>query len=379
MRLSLLIAIALIGYGSLYPFNFSEFQWSLFEFIQNEQSWNIRTSRGDRLGNVLLFLPLGLMMGFPIKQPSSKLWKQLILPLLFGLIFAVLLQYLQQALPTRVASMDDVLYNGLGLIIGIIAVVVIQNSKVQAYFNYTPSYVLFVAFGMMTCWLCFLWFPFVPSLDWTLIEKSFRRFNAFDGLALILLIDKIIAWCTFWYFAEKFSPKMHSLALKIWVFIGVAFIEVIIVKSVMSWQGWLGAMIAALLMTQVRNISTHQLALILLGWILIKYTGLSSLDVNSVWHWVPFEMFLNGSYWYHSFYLFEQLFFMGSVFFLLQQNKQHWLLNSFILAGVITVTEVLRFTIFYQSAGVTNPILAWIIAITMSQLKNSEEKRLQYV
>lgn len=58
----LLIVVALIAYGSLYPFNFKPdaFEGSFVEALR-ELSW-ARAGRGDRVSNVLLYIPLGFCL-----------------------------------------------------------------------------------------------------------------------------------------------------------------------------------------------------------------------------------------------------------------------------------------------------------------------------
>ena len=53
--------IALIAYGSLYPFNFKPDAQSGLLAALGQLSW-ARAGRGDRISNVLLYLPLGFCL-----------------------------------------------------------------------------------------------------------------------------------------------------------------------------------------------------------------------------------------------------------------------------------------------------------------------------
>ena len=58
----LLVVLALIVYGSLYPFNFKPdaVEGGVLEALR-QLSW-ARAGRGDRISNVLLYLPLGFCL-----------------------------------------------------------------------------------------------------------------------------------------------------------------------------------------------------------------------------------------------------------------------------------------------------------------------------
>ena len=69
----LLVVLALIVYGSLYPFNFKPdaIEGGVLEALR-QLSW-ARAGRGDRISNVLLYLPLGfcLFLWLELRWPRA--------------------------------------------------------------------------------------------------------------------------------------------------------------------------------------------------------------------------------------------------------------------------------------------------------------------
>lgn len=103
------LVVLLVVYGSLYPF-----QWNLSDpqaFI-----WHGRIGLVDLVENIILFVPLGALLGWaahrrPRKWVFSAAW------LLAALVLASALQWLQKYLP-RTPALSDVIFNMAGYALG---------------------------------------------------------------------------------------------------------------------------------------------------------------------------------------------------------------------------------------------------------------------
>lgn len=105
-------------YGSLYPFHIvGVFDWSVAagRLLDN---WSPLHSRGDVLGNLLLFLPAGLLAGFSPRR-FGRLGPSFAVAVL--LVLATLLQLGQQVVPPREPALGDVILNAAGLTAGLSA------------------------------------------------------------------------------------------------------------------------------------------------------------------------------------------------------------------------------------------------------------------
>lgn len=166
LRWLLLLSVALIIYGSLYPFDFSRPQsidWRTFFTLPQ-----IRFSRLDMLGNILLFVPLGLLATLR----SDNFWSRAILTMAFGIALAIGLQILQTYIPLRTAALSDAFWNGLGLTLGIMGGYFARRRGAIVALNTREA--AWVRFGLLAIWLSAELLPFVPTLDWQTVKEGLK-------------------------------------------------------------------------------------------------------------------------------------------------------------------------------------------------------------
>ncbi|MFZ3125407.1 MAG: VanZ family protein [Acidovorax sp.] len=109
LPVALPLVLLLIVYGSLYPFrwNFSDPQ----AFI-----WSGRIGLVDLVENIVLFLPLGGLLGWA-GQGQPRRWAFFAAWLVVSLAVASALQWLQKYLP-RTPALSDVVFNMAGFLLG---------------------------------------------------------------------------------------------------------------------------------------------------------------------------------------------------------------------------------------------------------------------
>jgi VanZ family protein len=113
----LLIVVALIAYGSLYPFNFKPDAFDGgFVAALRELSW-ARAGRGDRISNVLLYVPLGFCLFLWFETGHRRLLVALLVVAL-GASLSLLIEIAQIFISPRVPSLTDLSLNALGTLAG---------------------------------------------------------------------------------------------------------------------------------------------------------------------------------------------------------------------------------------------------------------------
>jgi glycopeptide antibiotics resistance protein len=70
--------------------------------------------------NALLFIPWGFLMFLALDRPERPTHQSYLLALLFGLAFSFSVEAAQYFLPTRVTDINDVIWNGAGVMVGAI-------------------------------------------------------------------------------------------------------------------------------------------------------------------------------------------------------------------------------------------------------------------
>jgi glycopeptide antibiotics resistance protein len=68
--------------------------------------------------NILLFLPWGFLMFLALDRPERPTIQSYLLTILFGIAFSASVEVYQYFLPSRVTDVNDVIWNGVGAVVG---------------------------------------------------------------------------------------------------------------------------------------------------------------------------------------------------------------------------------------------------------------------
>ena len=154
------VIVVLIAYGSLYPGDISEPDAGAVKRFLTD--WNLLTSRGDMLGNVALFFPLGMAgILFTRKRFDSRIGFATLLFL--ALIYSFSLQLAQVWLPSRSAALADVAWNMVGMAAGV-ATAHLMATRLSAR-GQPLDIASLVPLVVLVLWLLTELLPLVPSLD----------------------------------------------------------------------------------------------------------------------------------------------------------------------------------------------------------------------
>lgn len=169
MPFLVLIFIALIVYGSLFPFSgWTNSSVSLFSFLG---SWPTVLEKADLIQNVLAYAPLGLFSVIWLMK-SMRFWPALMLATLMGGVLSFVMESIQQFLPSRMASTSDLAMNLLGTFTGgLAAAFLTQKTFSGARFldlrNHWLRPGILPNIGLITLalWMLSQTSPLVPTFD----------------------------------------------------------------------------------------------------------------------------------------------------------------------------------------------------------------------
>lgn len=116
----LLAVVVLIAYGSLYPFNFKRdaIEGGVLDALR-ELTW-VRAGRGDRISNVLLYIPLGFCL-FLWFESGRRRWFTALYVVVLGAALSLAIEVAQVFISPRVPSLTDLTLNTLGTLAGTVA------------------------------------------------------------------------------------------------------------------------------------------------------------------------------------------------------------------------------------------------------------------
>jgi VanZ family protein len=115
MPLLILVFIILIIYGSLFPFDqWTEPKVALFRFLI---SWPRSVEKADLVQNVLAYAPLGLFLTSYLMR-FMRFWPAIVLATIAGTTLSLVMECIQQFLPSRTSSLVDLILNLSGTFAG---------------------------------------------------------------------------------------------------------------------------------------------------------------------------------------------------------------------------------------------------------------------
>lgn len=168
-RVSVGLVLLLIVYGSLHPF-----QWNVAEpqaFI-----WIGPVGLVDLVENIVLFLPLGVLLGWAWQGRARPRRRHLCMSILWVLGVAAGLQWLQKYLP-RAPALSDVVFNmagyGLGWCCGAVArsrIGHLIGSERHGQWAHADRFAL----ALIVFWLLAGWYPLIPTLDVSSVAQNVK-------------------------------------------------------------------------------------------------------------------------------------------------------------------------------------------------------------
>ena len=157
------VVIAVIVYGSLYPFAFRQPIFALGPAARALfESWNEQPSRGDFIANVALYMPLGFFAILTIGRDVGTA-KRIVLAVLIGAFLSTCMELTQYYDDGRQTAATDLYANVVGTTLGAIG-----GSLTGTDFrwpllrgiasNRVPALLL-------SAWAGYRLFPYVPTID----------------------------------------------------------------------------------------------------------------------------------------------------------------------------------------------------------------------
>jgi VanZ family protein len=370
--------VALIAYGSLYPFNFKpDSVDSGVLAALGQLSWQ-RAGRGDRISNVLLYLPLGFCLFLWAATRFNRV-ASIALATLGGALLSLVIEVAQFYVSSRVPSLTDLTLNTLGALLG--ATGGLSWTALSALMHLPsrpekpardPGAALVIGL-----WLVWRFAPFAPQLDLgklksalrPLFSPQFEPSTVFIYLTCWLVVNQAIA--------ALFSRPRRLEALLI------VIAAVLIGRLIVANQTFVPSELLALLLLLPLVVLMHRMtprprraALALAVAAVLCIEGLAPFDFAASGArfdlWPFLSWFGNGAPealrtidWVQ---LFGKLFLSGALVWVIRE----W--GASINAAVAVVTamtlaiEVLQIWLPHENASIADPLLAFATGLAMRSL-----------
>src|SRR5688572_7930839 len=205
-----LATVLLILYGSLFPFRFSSLRgvdlWTLITGLGFA-----RTSRGDVVANLLLYVPLGLclMLAWPARWTR---FKGFLGAVVVGTLLSLVVELVQVHASSRVSSLTDLVLNAAGTAIGAIAAILYlamgSTIRIPGAAAGRPDP---VPVGLIALWLAFRLAPFVPTIDWQKYKDALKPLLLEPDLAWFDVLRYMVGWLVVGYAVRQVWRREYAV------------------------------------------------------------------------------------------------------------------------------------------------------------------------
>lgn len=153
---------AVIIYGSLYPFQFVPIDYPGGAVKALLATWAERTSLGDILANLCLYMPFGFLA---VLSLSGSRWLRFVSAITIGTLLSATMELLQLFDEGRCGTMSDVRSNFAGSVLGAVLAILVDLSWRDRLKRQGPSRLDKSALVPLVCWAGYRLFPYVPVID----------------------------------------------------------------------------------------------------------------------------------------------------------------------------------------------------------------------
>jgi glycopeptide antibiotics resistance protein len=354
--------IALILYGSLFPFRFdapiARDPLTLFTSLHFA-----RTSRGDVVANLLLYMPLGLVLMFAWPGSWSR-FKGLCWAVLLGSLLSLGVELMQEFSTSRVSSLTDLALNAAGTaggaVVAIIYLALGSTIRVPGTGVGRPDP---VPLSLLALWLAFRLAPFVPTIDFQKYKDALKPLLLDPQISLPDVFRFVTGWLVAGYAVRRIWRREYSLqALGIIVAL-VLLGRIMIVGKALSPDEVLGLLLcipcAGILVVLPDRRRVLVLALMLVTVIMLS--GLKPFELlarPNRFSWVPFMSSLSDNLEVNSAVLLEKCFWYFALIWLLVRRGAGVAAATLMTAALLGAIEFAQVWIPGRSAEITDPLLA---------------------
>lgn len=312
-RWLLLLCVVLVVHGSLYP-------WHLESRFAFAAAWSrlwteagVWTSLGDVTGNLVLFVPIGLLAEAAWRATGRHAAWRSVLIWLACVLFAFALQLLQFWVPERSPAISDVVWNAVGALVGQAGrgAWLQRVRRSDRHAGHWPMPLV----AMAVLWLALEWWPFLPTIDWQHMKDAVKPLlitprwnsNSFVEVALSMLVLAHLA---------RSRPGRYGwlLALVAAAAVGKLFLrgQVLGLGHVSGWVA--GLVLAPVLWRLGERGSGAVVCLLSLLWFSFdELRPFVWMDTPSAFGWLPFAASLRGSMITNVLALCWQFFWLGAI------------------------------------------------------------------
>ncbi len=378
LKVALIAVIAMIAYGSLYPFAFHASAGDGIGPLRTLlDSWDKTPGRGDFISNILLYMPLGFIGTVTVGKRIGMAQLAATIAIGAGLSFFVeLLQYYDTGRDTEAT---DFYANTLGTAIGAgIGWFFGQNFRWPLLREISANRVPAL---LLAAWLGYRLYPYVPTIDlhkyWTALKPVFL----YPKLSPYSLLRHVAIWLAICVMIEKIAGDDRARGLIKRFALFLVFSCVLVISTHVTLAQIVGIVVAfgiwRLLPTWGMRIAVAGAAMGIYV-VAFRLDPFTFSDVAGHYSWVPFLSFMQGSIDIDVRSFFEKFFLYGGLIWLLAEGGMAMRPATMLVAAIVLGASFAEVYIPGRSAEVTDAILALAAGEFIRALGAGAAERVRY-
>ncbi|MBV8936854.1 MAG: VanZ family protein [Alphaproteobacteria bacterium] len=372
MLVAVAIIVAVIVYGSLYPFTFRRPEAGAGPLRNLLQSWAETPHRGDFVANVFLYLPLGFF-GSLASAGRGRALPRVMLVTLAGGALSVTMELAQYFIAERVSAAVDVYANLTGTMLGAMAGNIAGGDLFLRSFRQAAAQR--VPCLLLALWLGYRLYPYVPTIDLHKYWQAVRPVFLYPRPSEYDLFRYSALWLTVGSLLEELGGARRGRLLFLPFIIIVLAAKVVIVGKTLSAAeiaGAAGALAfsAALAVIAGERIRVRVVTLIFAACVVAERLAPFQFTMyGREFVWVPFHSFLYGSLELNVISFLEKAFLYGALIWLLHRSGLPLAASVGLVATMLGFTSWAETYLPGRSAEITDALMALLIGAILAVVK----------
>ena len=370
-RRILLIVVAIILYGSFYPWHFHARRLGAGPLWILLHSWPAGLSRylvWDVAVNLALYLPVGVF-GFLSVSERAPRTLRFCAPLLLALLLSASVEMIQLFDPSRDCSASDVAANVTGAAVGI-GLGALYRGRLQRALRGRES-VSFLhpsaALLVLCCWLGYQVFPLFPALGRTKLAIKLAAFGPLSTISFVQTLLVFAEWLAVAGLLEGMLERNSRRVLPL-LFL-VPLTRLLIVDRTLGWPDVAGAAAAyAVWLGLPRLYVRRATPLLLAGSLILGELAPFHFTRAAAFNWVPFRGFFEAAWQSGFIVLFRKSFWYGAVIWLWGTAGYGLVRAASATAAALFLLERLQVFLPGRVPEITDTVLAVLIGVVLWHL-----------
>ena len=363
--------IALIVYGSLYPFDFHDNWDPGVPFHALLATWRTTAGWADAAANVLFYFPFGF---FAVRCLRLASVTRTLLVLAAGVTLSTSMELSQFYVIDRFPSMADVYANAAGALIGAVAGCLASEAWESRILR--PLAGCEFPLFLLACWLGSRLFPYVPVIDLHKYWRALRALAAVPHLSPADLYRNAVEWMAVAAILQRLPGVLSNGFFVSFLAAGVLFARILIGEILLSRAEVAGLMIGVLAWNLGLNRlpgRTLVVAALIGGVFLVPAIFPFSWNGRAgTFEWLPFAGLMEESVDTAVPSFFERVFLCGALLWLLRRAGMA--LQRSALAAVLFLLSICLIRVWTGKTGdTTDGAILLMVATGMKLLDERKE------